>query len=155
PGQKLVHLSSSPTSRKGAKSKLTPAEESVENENDPLLITTRTTNGRTTDASQPVHAIGFEISVENVSVQLRSFPLCGSAKSVLSNVSGAFHRGQFVAVMGPSGSGKTTFLNALFGGVSPGGGSLHLDGVPCNHFLREFRSGVGLVPQDDDTVDPL
>mmetsp|Transcript_20661 Transcript_20661/g.57380 ORF Transcript_20661/g.57380 Transcript_20661/m.57380 type:complete len:556 (-) Transcript_20661:327-1994(-) len=49
--------------------------------------------------------------------------------------------------MGPSGAGKSTFLSLLSGKSEPTGGTLEVNGE--NASLKDFRSSVGFVPQED------
>ncbi|MFB9416060.1 ABC transporter ATP-binding protein [Nonomuraea rubra] len=52
-----------------------------------------------------------------------------SAVTALREVSHAFARGSFTAVMGPSGSGKTTLLQCAAGLTRPTSGSVHVGGA--------------------------
>jgi ABC-type cobalamin/Fe3+-siderophores transport system ATPase subunit len=126
-------------------------------------------------------SVGFEISLSGVSVQVgRKIPLLpsSSTRTVLSEVTGVFPKAQLIAVMGPSGSGayapfsdcfsllfslptyfvvpgKTTMLNVLRGSLPLSSGTVEVNGMRCKRGLKEFKGVTGMVPQDDDTVDPL
>ena len=75
-----------------------------------------------------------------------------AAIDALDDVSIAFPRGQFAAVMGPSGSGKSTLLHCLAGLDRPTAGAVVIDGTPlANLSDRDLtvlrRSAIGFVFQ--------
>ncbi len=75
-----------------------------------------------------------------------------AAIDALADVSIAFPRGQFAAVMGPSGSGKSTLLHCLAGLDRPTAGSVVIDGTPLSGLSdRDLtvlrRSAIGFVFQ--------
>ncbi|XP_046351559.2 ABC transporter G family member 22-like [Haliotis rufescens] len=68
------------------------------------------------------------------------------AKEILSDVTGAVHSGEILAVMGPSGSGKTTLLNSVAGRVARKSGEITLNG---NKLTRRLRKNMCYVMQED------
>ena len=75
-----------------------------------------------------------------------------AAINALADVSIAFPRGQFAAVMGPSGSGKSTLLHCLAGLDRPTAGAVVIDGTPLAGLSdRDLtvlrRSAIGFVFQ--------
>ena len=60
--------------------------------------------------------------------------------TALRNVSAAFARGRFTAVMGPSGSGKSTFLHCLSGLDTVTSGSVVLGGTDLTRLSRTRRT---------------
>jgi len=75
-----------------------------------------------------------------------------AAIDALDDVSIAFPRGQFAAVMGPSGSGKSTLLHCLAGLDRPTAGAVVIDGTPLADLSdRDLtvlrRSAIGFVFQ--------
>ncbi len=64
---------------------------------------------------------------------------------VLSGISFAIEKGDFVAVIGPNGAGKTTLVKLLLGLLPPGGGSLSIMGTSVEKCRQ--RSLIGYVPQ--------
>ncbi|REF37662.1 energy-coupling factor ABC transporter ATP-binding protein [Thermasporomyces composti] len=60
-------------------------------------------------------------------------------------------RGERVALLGPNGAGKTTLVLHLNGILTPGRGSVRIDGLEVrDENLREVRRRVGVVFQDPD-----
>ncbi|MCX4162598.1 MULTISPECIES: ABC transporter ATP-binding protein [Paraburkholderia] len=55
-------------------------------------------------------------------------------------------RGEFLSLLGPSGCGKTTTLQMIAGFVTPGSGTIRLDGRDITHERPEKR-GMGVVFQ--------
>src|SRR5689334_18927186 len=54
----------------------------------------------------------------------------GARTNVLSGVSLAIERGEFVAVVGFSGAGKTTLISLIAGLIKPDSGSVRVNGKP-------------------------
>jgi zinc transport system ATP-binding protein len=73
-----------------------------------------------------------------------SFVIAG--KEVLSDISLAIHRGEYIGVIGPNGGGKTTLLRLLLGLSKPTHGSIATHGD---------RSRMGYVPQRANTGEVL
>ncbi|APX96802.1 energy-coupling factor ABC transporter ATP-binding protein [Natronorubrum daqingense] len=67
--------------------------------------------------------------------------------SVLSDVSLSIDDGTFVVLAGANGSGKTTLLRHCNGLLSPGSGTVLVDGTPVEDDLIGARSSVGMVFQ--------
>ncbi|KAH0345822.1 hypothetical protein KCU83_g7569, partial [Aureobasidium melanogenum] len=85
---------------------------------------------------------------ENVSYSLKG-------KQILTDIQGAVHPGQLMAIMGASGAGKTTFLDILARknkrGTVIGNFLINGEKIPDN----EFRSVIGFVDQDDTMLPTL
>lgn len=69
--------------------------------------------------------------------------------SLLDDVNFTVFSGEVIAMVGPSGAGKTTLLNAIAGVTPADSGDVEFDGGDFHALLREDRSRVGVVPQDD------
>ena len=74
------------------------------------------------------------ITVDDVSFAYEEQP-------VLSDVSLAIERGEFLGLIGPNGSGKTTLLRIMLGLETPDTGVVELFGVPANAFEDGTRLG--------------
>jgi zinc transport system ATP-binding protein len=66
-----------------------------------------------------------------------------AGRAVVSDVSLAIQRGEFLGLVGPNGSGKTTFLNALLGLLAPAKGT-----------IERNTQRIGYLPQRN-SLDPL
>jgi ABC-2 type transport system ATP-binding protein len=60
-------------------------------------------------------------------------------------------RGEILALLGPNGAGKTTLINIICGIVTPGTGSVTVDGHDIVRDFRAARAKIGLVPQELST----
>src|SRR6187397_2504871 len=66
----------------------------------------------------------------------------------LKNISLEIRKGEIFALLGPNGAGKTTLINIVCGIVTPGAGSVLVDGHDIQRDYRITRSKIGLVPQE-------
>lgn len=57
--------------------------------------------------------------------------------------------GKILGVAGPNGSGKTTLLEALAGILQPDGGVIKVCGLPLTNNLRQTKTQLGIIPDDD------
>ncbi len=75
---------------------------------------------------------------------------------VLKDINLQIKKGQMVGLIGESGQGKTTFINLLIGLLSPLNGEILFDEKNIKHYIANWRSFIGFIPQDiyllDDTI---
>ncbi len=90
------------------------------------------------------------MSVEIVSVDKLFFQY--NSSEVLSDLSFALHRGDYVGLVGPNGSGKTTLIKILLGFYKPAKGGVRLFGRDPNAF--EDWHKVGYLPQKIVSFNP-
>src|SRR5947208_1534830 len=95
----------------------------------------------------PPPPLGVRIDVNELSRRIRSRN--AAELTLLDDVSFTLAPGELVAIVGPSGAGKTTLLEAIAGLAPASSGSVCFDGVDVHANLRQFRSVLGYVPQDD------
>ncbi len=74
-----------------------------------------------------------------------------SERPVLSDISLAVRRGEFVVILGANGSGKTTFLKCIVRLIAPASGSVVVAGHDMTHLagasLQRARQGNALITQ--------
>lgn len=75
-----------------------------------------------------------------------------SKRPVIDGVSFAVQEGGYIALVGPSGAGKSTLVDLILGLFQPDSGTVLIDGVPPQRFLRENPGSVGYVPQRPGVV---
>lgn len=56
--------------------------------------------------------------------------------------------GEFYGLLGPNGAGKSTTINILSGIVRPDTGQVTIDGVDLATRTRDYKMGIGVVPQE-------
>jgi len=71
---------------------------------------------------------------------------------VLSDITLAIHKGEFVALLGPNGCGKSTIAKTFNAMLLPSGGKVFVDNMDTvdESILYEIRRRVGLVLQNPD-----
>ncbi len=100
---------------------------------------------REAGAAEPVAApmtVRTGIAFDGVSFTYDTVP-------VLRGVSCVIPAGRITAFAGPSGSGKTTLVDLVLGLVTPGAGTIRIDGAPLTaEQLPAWRAAVAYVPQE-------
>jgi ABC-2 type transport system ATP-binding protein len=71
-----------------------------------------------------------------------------SGHSALKGITLGIRPGEIFALLGPNGAGKTTLISIICGIVTPGTGSVSVDGHDIVTGFRATRSLIGLVPQE-------
>ncbi|MEZ5826579.1 MAG: ABC transporter transmembrane domain-containing protein [Geminicoccaceae bacterium] len=85
------------------------------------------------------------VHIDGVSFAYPSHP----ERPVLEAIDLDIEPGETVALVGPSGAGKTSIFQLLMRFYDPGQGRILFDGTPIDRFEpREYRSRIGLVPQE-------
>ncbi len=90
-------------------------------------------------------AVPSIISIRNLSKTY------ASGFQALKSVDLEIRRGEILALLGPNGAGKTTLISIVCGIVTPGGGTVTVDGHDIVRDYRAARSRIGLVPQELST----
>ncbi len=81
--------------------------------------------------------------------------LFGTLRAV-DGVSFSIEKGDIVGLLGPNGAGKTTTMRMLTGYYQPTDGIIEIDGVNIQKNLREIKSRIGYLPENNCTyVDML
>jgi zinc/manganese transport system ATP-binding protein len=76
------------------------------------------------------------IACDRVSIRI-------GGRTILSDVSFAIDRGEFIGVLGANGSGKTTLMRAILGVVASSGGTIRVFDAP----VRRGNPAIGYAPQ--------
>ena len=71
-----------------------------------------------------------------------------SGLAALRAVDLEIEKGEIFALLGPNGAGKSTLINIVCGIVTPGSGSVRVDGHDIQTDYRAARAMIGLVPQE-------
>jgi len=71
-----------------------------------------------------------------------------SGFQALKNIDLEIRRGEIFGLLGPNGAGKTTLINIVCGIVTPGTGTVSVDGHDIVRDYRAARALIGLVPQE-------
>lgn len=83
-----------------------------------------------------------QITLNNLVVQF------DDAKSpTLSDISFSISQGEFIAITGPSGAGKSTLLDTILGLQVPKSGSVRVEGLPPEDFIKLNPDSIRYVPQ--------
>ncbi|MET9253917.1 anchored repeat-type ABC transporter ATP-binding subunit [Streptomyces sp. NPDC003717] len=76
-------------------------------------------------------------------LELRAVSVELGGRLALDGVGLTVRAGELVGLIGPNGAGKTTLLRAILGLLTPGSGTIRVDGRPADR----LRGTVGYVPQ--------
>jgi len=71
-----------------------------------------------------------------------------SDEEALNGIDLTVYKGEFFGLLGPNGAGKTTTISIICGLLTITSGSVVVGKVDVNHFPRQIRRFIGLVPQD-------
>lgn len=83
------------------------------------------------------------LEVVNVSKQYKS-----SSRLAVNNVSFSIAEKEVFGILGPNGAGKTTTISLLVGLFPPSSGEIFFKGDDLQHLRSDFKSKIGVVPQD-------
>jgi iron complex transport system ATP-binding protein len=84
----------------------------------------------------------------NESIGLRNVDFSYNSRPVLKNVSLSVHKGEAVSIIGPNGAGKSTLIKIAMGFLSPGNGTVEIDGRPVKEWPPiELARYCAYVPQ--------
>jgi lipooligosaccharide transport system ATP-binding protein len=94
------------------------------------------------------------VSAATAVVEARGLSKSYGARQVVREVSFQVAPGECLGLLGPNGAGKTTTIKMVTGFAPPGGGTLHVFGLPmvtANH--RTIKARLGIV-QQEESLDP-
>lgn len=97
------------------------------------------------------HEYSFNSAGKNTDTQITLNDLVvqfDDAKSpTLSDISFSISQGEFIAITGPSGAGKSTLLDTILGLQVPKSGSVRVEGLPPEDFIKLNPDSIRYVPQ--------
>lgn len=74
-------------------------------------------------------------------------------RRVVDGVSLQIRKGECFGLLGPNGAGKTTTMKMMYGSALLSDGEMYVLGLNVREHIREIKSRIGVVPQDDG-LDP-
>jgi ABC-2 type transport system ATP-binding protein len=96
---------------------------------------------------QPTRRGGTDLMAPMISVCNLS-KTYASGLQALKKINLDIQGGEIFALLGPNGAGKTTLISAICGIVTPGSGTILVNGHDVVKNYRSTRSMIGLVPQE-------
>ena len=84
------------------------------------------------------------ISLKNISISF------DNRYQILDSISLDIQKGQVLGLLGPNGAGKSTIMNIISGLLSPGHGSVHINGKNVTNYpiyLRTREYKISIIPQ--------
>lgn len=69
-------------------------------------------------------------------------------KIAVDNISFEIRNGQILGLLGPNGAGKSTTIKMLSGQTTPTSGEIILDGVSFKSVPSEYKTKIGVMPQE-------
>jgi ABC-type multidrug transport system fused ATPase/permease subunit len=91
-----------------------------------------------------VNSSSFKYDIELKDV---FFSYYAGSKNVVNGVSIKIKKGTMVGFIGSSGAGKSTLIDLILGLLSPGIGSILVDGKDIKNNIRGWQKQIGYVPQ--------
>lgn len=74
-------------------------------------------------------------------------------RRVVDGISLEIKKGECFGLLGPNGAGKTTTMKMMYGSALLTGGEMYVLGLNVRSHIREIKSRIGVVPQEDG-LDP-
>lgn len=74
-------------------------------------------------------------------------------RRVVDGLSLEIRKGECFGLLGPNGAGKTTTMKMMYGSALLTGGEMYILGLNVRQHMREIKSRIGVVPQEDG-LDP-
>lgn len=101
------------------------------------------------DVADPENPVDANVP-ENIRMSGLTFKYPSSTTNNLEGIKLHLNRGETLGIVGKTGSGKTTLIKQLLREYPEGNGDLLVSGIPIqNHSLRQTRSWMGYVPQEN------
>ncbi len=80
-------------------------------------------------------------------IEVKNLTVAFDKKIVLDDISMKIEKGEFVGILGPNGAGKTTLVKSILGLEKPVKGSVRINGVDVNEYIKTNGTCIGYLPQ--------
>jgi ABC-2 type transport system ATP-binding protein len=87
-------------------------------------------------------------------IELKGLTVRFGNRDILFNLTASL-RGRAIGLLGPNGAGKSTLINTLLGFYKPISGSARVFGQDITNNLRNIRSLVGYMPENDAFISKM
>ena len=84
-----------------------------------------------------------------VAIEIKNLTKTFEDIKILSDLSFEVYRGECFGLLGPNGAGKSTTMKTLYGACDLTQGELYILGLSAKKNLREIKSLIGVMPQED------
>jgi ABC-2 type transport system ATP-binding protein len=84
-------------------------------------------------------------------IELEGLAVRFGSRDILKGLTCALS-GRSIGLLGPNGAGKSTLINTLLGFCKPARGTARVLGFDIRHNLREIRTALGYMPENDAFV---
>lgn len=92
----------------------------------------------------------IDLQSEGLEIRLNKVGVERNGQTLIENLNFTIESGTFAGVLGPSGAGKSLLIGCLSSTIIPDQGQVTFNqGTPVTGNEVEFRSQLGIVPQDD------
>ncbi len=89
-------------------------------------------------------------------IKLADIQFSYEEKIILKSINLKIKKGETIGIVGPSGSGKSTLVDLINGLLKPSKGTITVDGIDINEFIKSWQQSIGYVGQEiflmDDTI---
>lgn len=90
---------------------------------------------------------------QNTVVEIKEAVKFYGDRKVVDGLSLQIGKGECFGLLGPNGAGKTTTMKMMYGSALLSGGEMYVLGLNVRENIREIKSRIGVVPQEDG-LDP-
>ncbi len=84
-----------------------------------------------------------------VAIDVKNLTKVIADSKIISDLSFEVYRGECFGLLGPNGAGKSTTMKTMYGACELSQGELYILGLSAKKSLREIKSLIGVMPQED------
>ena len=81
-------------------------------------------------------------------VEIKNLTKFYGSNKALNDISFSVKKGEIMGFLGPNGAGKSTTMNIICGCISPGSGSVTVDGYDVLENPMEVKKRIGYLPEN-------